>query len=165
MIVCLLFSDIIRAVQESHSKYEERKKKEKLERQKELENKKLTEAKKKKEMLEKAEKRASYLDKKVKKLNADEKKIDNEFDLAQRLLSSAKEDLDKAINNEDMVGIKVAREIVESASKKLQAISTHKVSNKHFVLKSEQNESAPVGGSSMCIFVEKFFGLLIFLAV
>ena len=77
-------------------------------------------------MLEKAEKRASYLDKKEKKLNADEKKIDNEFDLAQRLLSSAKEDLDKAINNEDMVGIKVAREMVESASKKLQAISTHR---------------------------------------
>ena len=128
MIVCLLFSDIIRAVQESHSKYEERKKKEKeeLERQKELENKKLSKAKKQKEMLEKAEMRASYLDKKEKKLNADEKKIDNEFDLTQRLLSSAKEDLDKAINNEDMVGIKVAREIVESASKKLQAISIHR---------------------------------------
>ena len=144
MIVCLLFSDIIRAVQESHSKYEERKKKEKeeLERQKELENKKLSEAKNQKEMLEKAEKRASYLDKKEKKLNADEKKIDNEFDLAQRLLSSAKEDLVEAINKEDMVGIKVAWEMVESASKKLQAISTHR-REQHFVLKSEQNESAP----------------------
>ena len=64
-------SEIVRAVQESHSKYEERKKKEKeeLQRQKELENEKLSAATKQKEMLEKAEKRATYLDKKEKRLN------------------------------------------------------------------------------------------------
>jgi len=63
---------------------------------------------------------------KEKRLNEDEKKIDNEFGLAQRLLSSAKENLDKAISKEDMVDVKVAREMVESASKKLEAISIHR---------------------------------------
>ena len=139
-------SEIVRAVQESHSKYEERKKKEKeeLQRQKELENEKLSAATKQKEMLEKAEKRATYLDKKEKRLNDDEKKIDNEFDLAKRLLSSAKDDLDKAISKEDMVGIKVAREMVESASKKLEAISTHR--------SEQQTLREEIGSKRKCAF-------------
>ena len=96
-------------------------------------------------MLEKAEKRATYLDKKEKRLNDDEKKIDNEFNLAQRLLSSAKEDLDKAISKEDMVGIKVAREMVESASKKqLEAISAHR--------SEQQTLRKEIGSKRKCAF-------------
>ena len=125
-------------------KKERKKKKKNFKDKKELENKKLSDAKKQKEMLEKAEKRATYLDKKEERLNDDEKKIDNEFDLAQRLLSSAKDDLDKAISKEDMVGIKVAREMVESASKKLEAISAH--------ISEQQTLREEIGSKRKCAF-------------
>ena len=54
----------------------------------------------------------SSLDRREKKLNEDEVVVNTEFDLAQQLLSSARKDLDKVITNADMVGVKVAREMV-----------------------------------------------------
>ena len=79
-------------VKEAHVKHQQRMKleKEELDRQKESEKRKLADVEKQKKMIDKAEKRTSSLDKQEKKLNEDEIVVNTEFDLAQRMLSSAR---------------------------------------------------------------------------
>ena len=43
-----------------------------------------------------------------------------------RMLQSAQEQMDKAIEGEDMVGIQVSRGLIEAATNKLQAASRHR---------------------------------------
>ena len=89
------------------------------------EREKVEAAKWQKELLSKAEKRKETLDQKEEGLWKDKKLIEKEQEVYQRMFMSAKEQRDKAIENNDMVSVKAAREILNAATKKLQPFTKY----------------------------------------
>ena len=122
-----LASDILEAVQNAHSKYNARKKEEYEEKRIKLatEKEKFEEEQRQKEILKKVEKKKDALDKKEQQLELDEAKTDNEQEVAQKMLEDATKSLDLAIGKGDMLGIKVAKEMLEAAKKRFSEISVH----------------------------------------
>ena len=64
------------------------------------------------------QKKQENLIKKEEWLSADKKKLDTEYELAQRMLKSAEEKLDIVIEKGDMMSVKVAREMIAQANGK-----------------------------------------------
>ena len=89
------------------------------------EKEKVEAAKRQQELLSKAEKRKETLDQKDEGLRKDEEHIEKEQEVYQRMFMSAQEQMDKAIENNDMVSVKVAREILNAVTKKLDADKNH----------------------------------------
>ena len=58
------------------------------------------------------QKKQENLIKKEEWLSADKKKLDTEYELAQRMLKSAEKKLDIVIEKGDMMSVKVAREMI-----------------------------------------------------
>lgn len=55
-----------------------------------------------------------------------EKELNSEYNLAQRLSESTKEDTEKAINNLEVVYMRVAGELINTTSDKLNAAWKHR---------------------------------------
>lgn len=127
-LVLTCISDIIKAVQDSHAKNKERLRKEEEEkiRLQKIEHERQKEQKQVQLELEKAEKRRDVLEKKEGELKDDEERLDKDYELATRMLKNAKAQMDEAIAANDMVGVKVSRELVEAATKKLETASQHR---------------------------------------
>ena len=89
------------------------------------EKEKVEAAKRQEELLSKAEKRKETLDQKDEGLRKDEEHIEKEQEVYQRMFMSAQEQMDQAIENNDMVSVKVAREILNAVTKKLDANKNH----------------------------------------
>ena len=89
------------------------------------EKEKVEAAKRQEELLSKAKKRKETLDQKDEGLRKDEEHIEKEQEVYQRMFMSAQEQMDKAIENNDMVSVKVAREILNAVTKKLDANKNH----------------------------------------
>ena len=66
------------------------------------------------------------MEKKEKELANDENKLTKEYELSQRVLKDGNESLNKAIDSNDTVGIKVAQEMIRTATKKLDKATTHR---------------------------------------
>ena len=64
------------------------------------------------------QKKHENLIKKEEWLSADKKKLDTEYELAQRMLKSAEEKLDIVTEKGDMMSVKVAREMIAQANGK-----------------------------------------------
>ena len=64
------------------------------------------------------QKKQENLIKKEEWLSADKKKLDTEYELAQRMLKSAEEKLDIVTEKGDMMSVKVAREMIAQANGK-----------------------------------------------
>ena len=82
--------------------------------------------KRQEKLLKKAEKLKETLDQKEEGLWKDEKHIEREQEVYQQMFASAQEQMDKTIENNDMVFVKAAREILNAATKKLDAVKNHK---------------------------------------
>ena len=59
-------------------------------------------------------------------LTQDEKKAEEEYMLAQRVLSEASTRLTEAIEKIDMIGVKLAKEMLDSAQRSYETASTHR---------------------------------------
>ena len=81
--------------------------------------------KRQEKLLKKAEK-LKETDQKEEGLWKDEKHIEREQEVYQQMFASAQEQMDKTIENNDMVSVKAAREILNAATKKLDAVKNHK---------------------------------------
>ena len=81
--------------------------------------------KRQEKLLKKAEK-LKETDQKEEGLWKDEKHIEREQEVYQQMFASAQEQMDKTIENNDMVFVKAAREILNAATKKLDAVKNHK---------------------------------------
>ena len=77
-------------------------------------------------LLSKAEKRKETLDQKEERLRKDGERIEKEQEVCQGMFMSAQEQMDKAIKKNDMVSVKAAREMLNAATKKLDAVKNHK---------------------------------------
>ena len=77
-------------------------------------------------MLEKAENRKDVLDRTESQLASEKEKLEKDYDVTMRMLQSAQKQMDKAIEDDDMVGIQVSREMIEAATNKLQTASKHR---------------------------------------
>ena len=64
------------------------------------------------------QKKHENLIKKEEWLSTDKKKLDTEYELAQRMLKSAEEKLDIVTEKGDMMSVKVAREMIAQANGK-----------------------------------------------
>ena len=62
-------------------------------------------------------KKKSNLDQKEQNLEKVDKNADMEFKLAQRMLDEATKSMQSTVNKEDMIGIKLAHEMVNSAKR------------------------------------------------
>ena len=69
-------------------------------------------------------KKESNLDQKEQNLEKVDKNADIEFELAQRMLDEATKSMQSAINKEDMIGIKLADDMVNSAKRNYKCQST-----------------------------------------
>ena len=76
--------------------------------------------------MEQAEKAKSDINKREKDLEKDEKNAEEQFLVAQRMLSYARNCVSTAIANNNMVGIKVANELLHSAQKGCEKGSVHR---------------------------------------
>ena len=76
--------------------------------------------------MSKAEKRKEPLDQKEERLWKDEERIEKEQEGYQRMFMTAQEQMDKAIENNDMVSVKAAREMLNAATKELDAVKHYK---------------------------------------
>ena len=76
--------------------------------------------------LSKTEKRKETLDQKEEGLRKVKERIEKEQEVHQRMFMSAQEQMDKDIENNDMVSVKAAREMLNIATKKLDAVKNHK---------------------------------------
>ena len=74
-------------------------------------------AKRQEELLSKAEKRKEILDQKEEGLRKDEEHIEKEQEVYQWMFMSVQEQMDKAIENNDVVSVKAAREMLNAATK------------------------------------------------
>ena len=81
--------------------------------------------KRQEKLLKKAEK-LKETDQKEEGLWKDEKHIEREQEVYQQMFASAQEQMDKTIESNDMVFVKAAREILNAATKKLDAVKNHK---------------------------------------
>ena len=103
-----------------------KKEKEELEMQQLTEKEKVEAAKSQEELLSKAAKRKETLDQKEEGLRKDEERIEKEQEVYQRMFVSVQEQMDKAIENNDMVSVKAASEMLNGATNKLDAVKDHK---------------------------------------
>lgn len=113
---------LVRAVQESHRKFEERKKREKeeIELMLKQEKEKSEAARKQLQMKENAKRTESKLERKEENLKREEAVLNEEHQISQRLLEDARKQIDASIEKNDMIGVKVAREMLAAAEKRLQ---------------------------------------------
>ena len=74
-------------------------------------------AKRQEELLSKAEKWKEILDQKEEGLRKDEEHIEKEQEVYQWMFMSVQEQMDKAIENNDVVSVKAAREMLNAATK------------------------------------------------
>ena len=94
-------------------------------------------------MVESAEKRKKRLDEKEKDLEEDEKKTHDELQLAEKLLEKASKGLQDAIDKSDILGIKIANEMVQMAHVKYKEATLHKNEQKNVRCKlGEKRKSA-----------------------
>ncbi|XP_047132571.1 uncharacterized protein LOC124811258 isoform X3 [Hydra vulgaris] len=123
-----LSKDFVQAVQNAHKIYKKRKAEEDEEKRKNYihEQELMNKEKEQKEMLEKVENKNKNLDQQEKSLKNDEKNADLEFQLAQRMLDEAAKSMQSAIIKEDMMGIKIAHEMVNSAKRSLENATSHR---------------------------------------
>ncbi|XP_047134307.1 uncharacterized protein LOC124812180 [Hydra vulgaris] len=123
-----LSKDFVQAVQNAHKIYKKRKAEEDEEKRKNYihEQELMNKEKEQKEMLEKVENQNKNLDQQEKSLKNDEKNADLEFQLAQRMLDEAAKSMQSAIIKEDMMGIKIAHEMVNSAKRSLENATSHR---------------------------------------
>ena len=77
---------------------------------------------KEKEMLEKAGKRQSALNKQDELLNIDIARSVKQQEVAEKMLQHANDALIKAVDKEDIVAIKVAKEFVSNATKQRMSV-------------------------------------------
>ena len=117
--------EIVQSVQKAHSKYKERKRQEQEERkikmrklQKDKEHEKKREA-----LINKTEKKKTSIDKMEENLTSEEKEIDANITVAQRLLSDATESLSVAAKKGDMIGVKAATNMLEIAKNNLEKLN------------------------------------------
>ena len=73
---------------------------------------------KEKLMTEKAERKTNNLDKKEAELMKDEKKNDESYEPSKQMPESAEVQMSKAIEENDMVGVSIAKELMNAARKK-----------------------------------------------
>ena len=90
------------------------------------EKEKVEASKKQEKLLSRAEKLKETLDQKEEGLPKDEECIEKEQEVYQRTFMSAQEQMDEAIENNDMVSVKAAIEMLNPATKKLDAVKNHK---------------------------------------
>ena len=83
-------------------------------------------AKRLKELLSKAKKRKETLDQEEQGLRKDEERIEKEQEVQQQMFMNAQEQMNEAIENNDMVSVKTAREMLNAATNKLDAVKNHK---------------------------------------
>lgn len=81
--------------------------------------------KRQKQIIEEAKKRKAVLDNKEKELDKDENKLSEEYELSERMQQDAKKSLDKAVDANDMLGVKIAWEFISTTTKKLNEVSCH----------------------------------------
>ena len=110
-----------------HQNYVQRKKEEaerlKLEQ---TEKERIEQEKAHTKAIQMAESSKTSLDTKEKLLTQDEKKAEEEFMLAQRILSEASTRLTEAIEKIDMIGVKLAKEMLDSTQRSYETASTHR---------------------------------------
>ena len=82
--------------------------------------------KRQEKLLSKTGKRKETLDQKEEGLRKVKERIEKEQEVHQRMFMSAQEQMDKDIENNDMVSVKAAREMLNTATKKLDAAKNHK---------------------------------------
>ena len=82
--------------------------------------------KRQEKLLSKTGKRKETLDQKEKGLRKVKERIEKEQEVQQRMIMRAQEQMDKDIENSDMVSVKAAREMLNAATKKRDAVKNHK---------------------------------------
>ena len=119
---------VLTAMQSAHSVYEQRKEEEKKknELKKRLEADKLEEQKRQQEQLKKVNKKKTSLDQKEGKLKEDEKKTNENYNVASRAFADATTSLQIAIDSNDMTGIRVAKDLLDSAKKRFEEVKAHR---------------------------------------
>ena len=122
---------MLKAVKSSHQNYIKRKEKEQAEkRQLQLITERNAQEQSDNEaMLSRESLRKQRLDEKEKQLEIKEKKNCNDQDVAQKLLDEASKSLDKAIEDNNMIGIKVAREMLQTAKNNMEKALQQKKDN------------------------------------
>ena len=127
-----LSKEMVTAVQGAHQKFLEKKREEESEKQllAAKEKDKVEQEQVHKAMVESAEKRKKRLDEKEKDLEEDEKAHD-ELQLAEKLLEKASKSLHDAIDKSDILGIKIANEMVQMAQVKYKEATLHKNEQKN----------------------------------
>ena len=123
--------DMLKAVKSSHQNYIKRKEKEQAEkRQLQLITERNAQEQSDNEaMLSRESLQKQRLDEKEKQLEIKEKKNCNDQDVAQKLLDEASKSLDKAIEDNNMIGIKVAREMLQTAKNNMEKALQQKKDN------------------------------------
>jgi len=76
-----------------------------------------------KEAFDKIDKSRKNIDQREEQLEKEEEAANEDYKLAERLLEDASRNLTKAIEEGDMVGIKIANEMVENARNKLSRVT------------------------------------------
>jgi len=117
--------DMILAARNAHQCYLERKKEEEKEKSLLLEeqSRKEKDAAAAKEAFDKIDKSRKNIDQREEQLEKEEEAANEDYKLAERLLEDASRNLTKAIEEGDMVGIKIANEMVENARNKLSRVT------------------------------------------
>lgn len=119
--------DVVKAMKDAHSKYKRRKQEEeeeKLRKEKQEQAEREAEEKEKRR-IEKATNQKEKLEKKEESLQNDEDKTKEDIKVAETLLKEAQGSLDAAIEASDMLRIKTAREMIVTATKKLELANVH----------------------------------------
>ena len=117
--------DLILAARNAHKCYVERKKEEEKEKSllREEKLRKEKDAAATKEAFDQIDKSRKNIDQREEQLEKEEEAANEEYKLAERLLEDASKNLRKAIEENDMIGIKLANEMVENAKKKLNVVT------------------------------------------
>ena len=84
------------------------------------EKKKAEAAKRQEELLSKAEKQKETLDQKEEGLRKNEERIEKEQEVYQQMFMSVQEQMDKAIENNDMASVKAASEESQNRTSKIR---------------------------------------------
>ena len=101
------------------------KEKKKNELKKRLEADKLEEQKRQQGQLKKVNKKKTSLDQKEGKLKEDEKKTNENYNVASRAFDDATTSLQIAIDN-DMTGIRVTKDLLDGAKKRFEEVKAHR---------------------------------------
>ena len=122
------FAEVTTAMRQAHMKYNERKEKEAEEKRRlqRIASDKAAEEAKQKAIIEEAKKRNDSIKKKEVQLQADEEKLDQEYQVSVRMLESANTQLEEALAAKDMVAVGVAKSLMDAARTKLKEASVHR---------------------------------------